>query len=154
MSKNNASERTPILGGGSSEHQSNTNNNYHDIHMVAVFSRPGPSMENNYLATPQNSKIYFHGDAALRPQLQKTTENLRSTCFKVVEKQRTDLNQFNDSSLASSIFKTTFQIATQQIHVLEHHFNGRFYFYVCIAEERYVVNLLWNLNYGIIIVLI
>ncbi|KAF0974528.1 hypothetical protein FDP41_006560 [Naegleria fowleri] len=167
MSKDHTSnESTPFLS-RSSHHSSTTaindvasdsSTNHHDIFVVALYSRSGPCLENNYNATPFNSPILSHGmvnsspimmnhssSATILPSLGLSMESVKKTFLQVIEKQRINLNQFNSSNHGFMTMKVTYQLQNLNIHVLEHHYQDRFFFYVCLAHLNVPVRVCFGL---------
>ncbi|KAG2373619.1 hypothetical protein C9374_011908 [Naegleria lovaniensis] len=122
----------------------------HDIFVNALYSRLGPCLENNYNATPFNSHIVSHGwvnktmTSSSSQHIGISMETIKKTCLQVIEQQRTNLNQFNSTNGLMTI-KATYQLQNVHIHVLEHHYNNRFFFYLCIAHSNVPVRVCFGL---------
>lgn len=109
---------------------------YHEIYTVGLYSRLGPCLENNYNATPTTSPIITHGlsRSEFSPNFtSQTFDFLQKLSLQVVDKQRENLNQFNNNGV---IIKASYQHSSYNVHVLEQHFNDRFYFYVTISHSQ------------------
>ena len=139
------SERKPFLTAQPVAYYTNDNvvsfenstriNSFHEMYFVSSLSRPKFNSHDvasiPSSSTPHNIPIIL-GDCMNDKFKERSyrIDNFRSTVMKVVERQRTDLNQYKHGT----IIKTTYQHSSFNIHVLEHHWNEKFYFHLCIAS--------------------